>query len=58
MGECLIASKQGGGTVATLGIDDTTKAAGHKTMDVKTGPLTLVKVALSRGMRNVDDVAD
>ena len=44
MGECLIAPKQGGGTVATLGIDDTTKAAGHQTMDVKTGHLTLVNV--------------
>ena len=43
MGECLIAAKDAGNAVATFGVDDTTKAAGHKTMDVKTGHLTIVK---------------
>ena len=43
VGDTLIAGRLEGNTTVTLGIDDTKKAAGHKTMDVKTGHVTLVK---------------
>ena len=43
VGDSLLAGRLEGNTTITLGIDDTKKAAGHKTMDVKTGHVTLVK---------------
>ena len=39
----IIAGKAEGNSTVTFGSDDTKKAAGHKTMDVKTGHITMVK---------------
>ena len=39
----IIAGKTEGNTTVTFGSDDTKKAAGHKTIDVKTGHITIVK---------------
>ena len=41
--DTIIAGKTEANAVVTFGSDDTKKAAGHKTMDVKTGHITIVK---------------
>ena len=47
----LITGKIEGNTTVTFGSDDTKKAAGHKTMDVKTGHLTIVKTVGDKSTR-------
>ena len=49
IGDRIIKGKADGNTVLTFGSDDTKKAAGHKTMDVKTGHITMVS---SDGVKN------
>ena len=43
VGECINAAKAADNSCTTLGTDDTTKAAGHKTLDVKTGHITIIQ---------------